>query len=118
MAEVLSLSERDFITAVKYSNDDNYLAVADNAKNVKCYKVEWNEQLSSYTNVTRDLWQHHAGRITALSWSPSSSYLATCGVDTLCLVYSPTKISQNIQIKSKRLILTTFIRLYIEFRYL
>ena len=103
LTERFSLDERDFITAIKYSNDDNYLAVADNAKNVKCYKIDWSNggsKASCYSNVTRDLWQHHAGRITGLSWSPDSSRLATCGVDTLCLIYSPTKINENIQIKS------------------
>ena len=36
--ETQSLQERDFVTSVRYSNNNEYLAVADNAKNVKCYK--------------------------------------------------------------------------------
>ena len=95
--EILSLPERDFITSIRYSNSDEYLAVADNAKNVKCYKLSDD---SKYDDITRDLWQHHAGRITAMSWSPDSNYLATSSVDTHCFIYSPSKIMSFIQIKS------------------
>ena len=98
--ETQSLQERDFVTSVRYSNNNEYLAVADNAKNVKCYKIEQTSQFFSYTDVTRDLWQHHAGRITAMSWSPDSNYLATSSVDTHCFIYSPSKIMSFIQIKS------------------
>lgn len=89
------MPERDFITAVRYSTNDAYLAVADNAKNVKCYNT------GNYADITRDLWQHHAGRITALAWSPDSAHLATSGVDTHCIIYSPSKTTDYIQIKSK-----------------
>ena len=95
LTEVKTLPERDFITAVRYSNNDAYLAVADNAKNVKCYNT------ADYVDITRDLWQHHAGRITALAWSPDSTHLATSSVDTHCIIYSPSKTMDYIQIKSK-----------------
>ncbi len=95
--ETQTLQERDFITAVKYSNNDEYLAVADNAKNVKCYKID----SASYSDITRDLWQHHAGRITSMAWSPDSNYLATSSVDTHCFIYSPSKVMSFIQVKSK-----------------
>lgn len=94
--ETQTLQERDFITAVKYSNNDEYLAVADNAKNVKCYKID----SASYSDITRDLWQHHAGRITSMAWSPDSNYLATSSVDTHCFIYSPSKVMSFIQIKN------------------
>ena len=97
--EVTALTERDFITSVRYSNNDEYLAVADNAKNVKCYKLDASNK-ASYVDITRDLWQHHAGKITSLSWSPDSTRLATSSVDTHCFVYSPSKISDFVQIKS------------------
>lgn len=95
LVEIASLQERDFITAVKFSPDGAYLAVADNAKCVKCYKVG-----TEYADVTKDLWQHHAGKITAISWSPDSQHLATSSVDTHCFVYSPNKINGSIHIKS------------------
>lgn len=93
-----TLQERDFITSVRYSNSDEYLAVADNAKNVKCYKID--EGSLRYSDITRDLWQHHAGRITNMCWSPDSTYLATSSVDTQSFIYSPSKIMAFIQIKS------------------
>lgn len=89
--------ERDFVTSVRYSNSDEYLAVADNAKNVKCYKIEDNSQ---YSDITKGLWQHHAGRITNLSWSPDSTHLATSSVDTHSFVYTPAKINEYIHIKN------------------
>ena len=97
MQELTVLTERDFITALRFSHDDKYLAVADNAKNIKCYAVD---ELR-FENVTRDGWQHHAGKITALSWSPDSQRLASVGVDTQCFVYSPSSISNYIHIKSE-----------------
>jgi WD40 repeat protein len=97
--EVTTLQERDFITAVRYSYNDEYLAVADNAKNVKCYKLDPTNK-SSYTEITRDLWQHHAGKITSLSWSPDSTHLATSSVDTHCFIYSPAKTSDFVHIKN------------------
>ena len=98
LKEVAILTERDFITAVRFSASQEYLAVADNAKNVKCYKV--NLESVSFSDVTRDMWQHHAGKITSLAWSPDSKYLATSSVDTHCFIYSPAKITDYIQIKS------------------
>ena len=97
--EVTTLAERDFITSIRYSNNDEYLAVADNAKNVKCYKMDASNK-TSYVDITRDLWQHHAGKITSLSWSPDSTHLATSSVDTHCFIYSPSKTSDFVQIKS------------------
>ena len=97
--EVATLTERDFITSVRFSNNDEYLAVADNAKNVKCYRLD-NSNKASYTDITRDMWQHHAGKITSLCWSPDSVHLATSSVDTHCFIYTPSKISDFIQIKS------------------
>jgi len=96
--EVHTLQERDFITAIRYSNDDEYLAVADNVKNIKCYKID---STTSYNDITRDMWQHHAGKITSLSWSADSSMLASSSVDTHCFIYSPNKKNQYIHIKSK-----------------
>ena len=94
--EIKTLTERDYLTAVAYSHDDVYLATADNNKNVKCYNINEN-----YVNITRDMWQHHAGKITALSWSFDSQHLATSGIDTHCMVYTPANPSNYIQIKSK-----------------
>lgn len=99
--ELLELQERDFITSIRYSNNDEYLAVADNAKNVKCYKLDKTNS-KSYTDITRGLWQHHAGKITSLSWSPDSNHLASSGVDTHCFIYSPNKINDLIHIKSNQ----------------
>lgn len=93
--EVKSLSERDYLTAVAYSHDEAYLAAADNNKNVKCYNINEN-----YENVTRDMWQHHAGKITALTWSSDSKHLATSGIDTHAFIYTPSSSSSYIQIKS------------------
>lgn len=98
--ELTTISERDFITSVRFSNDNQYLAVADNAKNVKCYRVT-EGGVPQFADVTRDLWQHHAGKITNLSWSGNSKYLATSSVDTHSFIYNPNKISDYIQIKSK-----------------
>ena len=98
MNEVCVLSERDFITAVSFSNDDEHLAVADQAKNVKCYRLS---SEGKYENVTRELWQHHAGKITCLAWSPDSNLLATASVDTHCFIYSPNKVTSHVQIKSE-----------------
>jgi WD40 repeat protein len=98
LKEVATLTERDFITAVRFSATQEFLAVADNAKNVKCYKI--NLESVSFADVTRDMWQHHAGKITSLAWSPDSKYLATSSVDTHCFIYSPAKINDYIQIKS------------------
>lgn len=98
--EVATLSEWDFITAVRFSHDGEYLAVADNAKNIKCYKMVVENNVPKYANVTRDMWQHHAGKITNLSWSPDSKHLASSSVDTHCFVYSTSKINDYIQIKN------------------
>lgn len=93
---VVELCERDFVTAVRYAHNDEYLAVADNAKNVKCYRIEGR----SYSDVTKGLWQHHAGRITSLAWSPDSAHLATSSVDTHSYVYTPAKINHYVHIKN------------------
>jgi WD repeat-containing protein 1 (actin-interacting protein 1) len=96
LAEMKTIDERDFITAVRFSPNGDYLALADNAKNVKCYTA-----VSSYAeNITKDLWQHNAGRITCLAWSPDSVHLATASVDTHCFVYRPSKPSEFVQIKN------------------
>jgi len=96
-----TLAERDFITALRYSHNDDYLAVADNTKNVKCYKLETVSSTQfNYSDITRDLWQHAAGRITNLAWSPDSNYLAASSVDTHCFIYSPSKVMSFIQIKN------------------
>lgn len=100
MQEVATLDQRDFVTSVRFSHDNMYLAVADNAKNVKCYTVNSETGLPHFTEVTRDMWQHHAGRITNLSWSPDSKHLATSSVDTQCFIYSPSTVSTYIQIKN------------------
>ena len=97
LVEIASLPERDFITAVRFSPDGTYLAVADNAKCVKCYKVG-----TEYLDVTKDLWQHHAGKITSIAWAPDSTHLATSSVDTHVFVYSPNKVNGSIHIKSKQ----------------
>ncbi len=101
LEEVVTLAERDFITSLRYSNNDEFLAVADNAKNVKCYRLV--DGGAKYEDVTRGLWQHHAGRITSLAWSPDSSLLASASVDTHCFIYSPSHVGSYIQIKSKPL---------------
>jgi WD40 repeat protein len=90
------LGEREAITCVKYSHDGNYLAVSDGAKNVKCYDIP-----KGYENITREMWQHHAAKITGLAWSPDSKHLASCGIDTHCMIYTPASPMTNIQIKSK-----------------
>ncbi len=82
---------------MKYSNNGNYLAVADNTKNIRCYDLSEN----NFNNVTRDMWQHHAGRITELAWSPDSKHLASCSIDTHCMIYSPESTMNHFQIKSK-----------------
>lgn len=105
ISELCELQERDFVTSLRYSNSGEYLAVADNAKNIKCYKIE---SKANYTNITKDLWQHHAGRITNLSWSPDSLHLATSGVDTHSFIYSPAKINDFIQIKSNWIVFSLF----------
>lgn len=97
--ELTTISERDFITSVRFSNDNQFLAVADNAKNVKCYRIT-EGAVPQFSDVTRDLWQHHAGKITNLSWSNNSKYLATSSVDTHSFIYNPNKISEYIQIKN------------------
>ncbi|CAF0949424.1 unnamed protein product [Brachionus calyciflorus] len=93
---VVELPERDFVTSVRYSNSDEYLAVADNAKNIKCYKIDG----KSYNDITKGLWQHHAGKITNLSWSPDSTHLASSSVDTHTFVYTPAKVNEYIHIKN------------------
>jgi WD repeat-containing protein 1 (actin-interacting protein 1) len=96
LTEMKTIDERDFITAVRFSPNDEYLAFADNAKNVKCFTAS-----SSYTeNITKDLWQHNAGRIMALAWSTDSAHLATASVDTHCFVYKPAKPGVYVQIKN------------------
>lgn len=97
--ELTTISERDFITSVRFSPDNQFLAIADNAKNVKCYRIS-EGGVPQFTDVTRDLWQHHAGKITNLSWSGNSKYLATSSVDTHSFIYNPNKISDYIQIKN------------------
>jgi WD repeat-containing protein 1 (actin-interacting protein 1) len=94
--ETKTITERDYLTAIAYSHDEIYLAASDNNKNVKCYNINEN-----YENITREMWQHHAGKITALSWSPDSKHLATSGIDTHAFIYSPPNLSNYIQIKSK-----------------
>ncbi len=98
LTEVKTLQERDFITAVRFSNNDEYLAVADNAKNVKCYRIE--SPTTAYTDITNNLWQYHAGRITSIAWSPDSKHLATSGVDTHCFVYSPLNRNEVLHMKN------------------
>jgi WD40 repeat protein len=93
--EIKTFVERDYLTAIAYSHDEVYLAAADNNKNVKCYNLNEN-----YDNITRDMWQHHAGKITALSWSFDSKHLATSGIDTHCMIYQPSTPMNYIQIKS------------------
>jgi WD40 repeat protein len=97
LVEVKTLDERDFITAIRYSGTDEYLAVADNAKNVKCYRMSGDLQ---FADVTNGMWQHHAGRVTSIAWSPDSSRLATSSVDTHCIVYSPVRVNEVMQIKN------------------
>lgn len=99
--ELLTLPERDFITSVRFSHDYGFLAVADNAKNVKCYRVNSDVlKEPKFEDVTRDMWQHCAGKITNLSWSPDSKHLAASSVDTQCFIYSPSNISNYIHIKN------------------
>lgn len=100
MQELTVLTERDFITSVRFSHDDKYLAVADNAKNIKCYAINSETGLPHFESITRDMWQHHAGKITNLSWSGDSQHLASVGVDTQCFVYSPANLSSYIHIKN------------------
>ena len=95
--EFKALTERDYLTAVAYSHDETYLAASDNNKNVRCYNLNEN-----YENITREMWQHHAGKITALSWSPDSKHLATSGIDTHAFIYSPSNLSSYIHIKSNK----------------
>jgi WD40 repeat protein len=102
LKELVTLTERDFITSIQFSPNGEYLAVADNAKNVKCYKINSeNINQPTFNDITKGMWQHHAGKISCISWSPDSNYLATSSVDTHCFIYSPNKISDYIQIKSK-----------------
>lgn len=99
--EVATIPARDFITSVRFSHDHQYLAVADNAKNVKCYRVNADVvKEPKFSDVTRDMWQHCAGKITNLSWSPNNKHLAASSVDTQCFIYSPDSISSYIQIKN------------------
>jgi len=102
MQELAVLDSRDFITSVRFSHDGKFLAVADNTKNVKCYRVNGDVlKEPKFTDVTRDMWQHCAGKITNLSWSPDDKHLAASSVDTQCFIYSPDNISSYIQIKSE-----------------
>jgi WD40 repeat protein len=98
LVEIKTLDERNFITAIRYSHSDEYLAVADNSKNVKCYRLGGPEH--QCTDITNNLWQHHAGRVTSIAWSPDSSRLATSSVDTHCIVYSPARVNEVVQIKN------------------
>ncbi len=95
-SESKTLNEREAITCVKYSTNGNYLAVADSNKNIKCYDIA-----NGYENITREMWQHHAARITGLAWSPDSKHLASCAIDTHCMIYSSASPMTYIQIKSK-----------------
>ena len=102
MQELAVIRERDFVTSVRFSHDGRFLAVADNAKNVKCYRVNGEVvKEPKFSDVTRDMWQHCAGKITNLSWSPDNRHLAASSVDTQCFVYTPESVSSYIQIKSK-----------------
>jgi WD40 repeat protein len=98
LVEIRTLEERNFITAIRYSNSDEFLAVADNSKNVKCYRLSGPEHQCA--DITNNLWQHHAGRVTSIAWSPDSSRLATSSVDTHCIVYSPARVNEVMQIKN------------------
>lgn len=101
MQELAVISERDFVTSVRFSHDGRFLAVADNAKNVKCYRVNSDVvKEPKFNDVTRDMWQHCAGKITNLSWSPDDKHLAVSSVDTQCFIYAPDSVSSYIQIKN------------------
>lgn len=94
--EIKTLTERDYLTAIAYSPDEAYLAAADNNKNVKCYNIA-----NNYDNITRDMWQHHAGKITSVSWTFDSKHIATSGIDTHCFIYTLANPMNYIQIKSE-----------------
>lgn len=93
---VKTLNERGAVSQLAYSPDEKFLAVADSNKVIKCYRVTADD----YEDVTREMWQHHAARVTSLSWAPDSKHLASTSVDTHVWVYSPESIMSYVQIKS------------------
>ncbi|XP_048241115.1 actin-interacting protein 1-like [Haliotis rufescens] len=75
------------VNSVRYSPDGAILAVVGSNKRVMGYSVDTYEEL--FSSVA------HAARVCDVDWSPDSSHLATCSIDSGIAVWIPVKSLQN-----------------------
>lgn len=83
---------RDFVTALSYSPDGNYLGSGGKDR----YVMVW-DNATRTTKISG--WCFHNGSVTDLSWAPDSLHLATSGIDQDVFVWSVEKKMKRIKIK-------------------
>jgi WD40 repeat protein len=71
------------VTAVTFSPNGKFLAVADMSKDIKLYEASTRNLLISM------FWQVHTSTVLHLKFSPDSSHLASCGVDSSVIIWDP-----------------------------
>ncbi|KAI3380148.1 hypothetical protein SNEBB_006915 [Seison nebaliae] len=79
----LTIERRENILFVKFSPNHRWLTIAE-SNHLRCYDME-----NKMNEISSDIWCYHSGKITSIAWSPSSNYVASCGIDTNIFIYSP-----------------------------
>jgi len=90
--KVLS-KHRGFLTALTYSPDGQWLASADQNREI----VVWDK--ASHT-VKIEGWVYHDSRVTTLAWNPNSKFLVSGALDSHVIVWSLIDTSKQITMKT------------------
>jgi len=93
LTETSTLSLSGTATDVKYSPDGRYLAVADTNRKVSLYAFPGYQPL-----ITME-WSNHTARVSSLSWSQNSRFLASGSLDTNVIIWSPETKAKIVEIK-------------------
>jgi len=80
------------VTDIKFSPDNQYVAIASGKKQVKivCTSDFKTEQAN---------WGSHAGKVNAVAWTPNSQHLASCGIDGAVYTYDVCKPCRQADIR-------------------
>jgi len=87
-----SFSTNGRVTDIKFSGDNQYVAISTAKKQVKVIQT-------SDFKTEKDNWGFHSVKVNGVSWSPGSTHVASCGTDGHAFVYQLGKSHDPIEMR-------------------
>jgi len=91
LTEARTIPTRTPVSSVAYSPTGDYLAIGDNGRQVEVY------ERATWTAKIQGIWVFHTSKVTALSWSPNGSKLASGSLDENIFIWDLTKPQERVQ---------------------